>query len=73
MSVEPGFGGQSFMNSSLEKLRNKKIKKENNYNFIIQVDGGISDNNSKDVIDQGAENLLQGHISLKALKVTQKK
>ncbi|HHW69503.1 MAG TPA: ribulose-phosphate 3-epimerase [Tenericutes bacterium] len=44
MSVEPGYGGQKFLDSSIEKiyyLINKR--KENNYNYVIEVDGGIND------------------------------
>ena len=43
MSVEPGFGGQSFIPSALEKI--EKLRKEidkNNYNCLIEVDGGIN-------------------------------
>lgn len=43
MSVEPGFGGQSFIPSALEKI--EKLRKEidkNNYNCLVEVDGGIN-------------------------------
>ena len=43
MTVEPGFGGQSFIMSSLDKVRELvKIRKEMNLNFVIEVDGGIN-------------------------------
>ncbi len=44
MSVEPGFGGQSFMPISIDKVKYlKKLKEENNYSYLISIDGGISD------------------------------
>ena len=43
MSVNPGFGGQKFIPSALEKIRAlREIREENNLNFQIQVDGGIT-------------------------------
>ena len=46
MSVEPGQGGQSFIPSSIDKINElKRIKEENNYNFLIEVDGGINNTN----------------------------
>ena len=48
MSVEPGFGGQKFMANSIEKLEKLyDIKKENNYHYLIEVDGGINSDNVK--------------------------
>ena len=44
MSVEPGFGGQSFMPNSLDKISYlSNYKKENNLDYLIEVDGGIND------------------------------
>ncbi len=43
MSVEPGFGGQKFIPNALDKIKHLKDKKDsNNYNYIIEVDGGIN-------------------------------
>lgn len=43
MSVEPGFGGQKFMPEMLDKVRLlKKLREDNNYNYIIEIDGGIN-------------------------------
>lgn len=45
MSVEPGFGGQSFMMDSIEKVKKlKELKDSNNYHYLINIDGGIKDN-----------------------------
>lgn len=44
MSVEPGFGGQSFMPNSIDKCKKlKELREENNYNYLINIDGGIND------------------------------
>ena len=61
MSVNPGFGGQKFMPEVLDKIKKlKKIKDENNYKFKIEVDGGINFNNSKMVLEAGADILVSG-------------
>lgn len=52
MSVEPGFGGQAFLNSATDKLAElKKIREEKEYNYVIEVDGGINDKTIKLVSD----------------------
>ena len=44
MSVEPGFGGQSFMPNSIEKVKElKELREENGYSYLINIDGGIKD------------------------------
>lgn len=44
MSVEPGAGGQSYIENSTNKINKlKELKKTNNYNYLIEVDGGIND------------------------------
>lgn len=61
MSVEPGFGGQAFLASSLEKLNFLKDKKvKNHYTYLIEVDGGINEETSKLVVSAGAEVLVAG-------------
>ncbi len=61
MSVEPGFGGQKFNPQSVDKiayLNQKRI--ENNYNYLIQVDGGINAETSKLVKSAGVDVLVAG-------------
>ena len=61
MSVEPGFGGQKFIDSSIDKIKylhNEKIK--NNYKYIIEVDGGINTTTIKSVVSAGAELIVAG-------------
>ena len=61
MSVFPGFGGQKFIPNVLDKIKElKKIKDEKNFNFDIEVDGGINFDNSKLVIEAGANILVSG-------------
>ncbi|MDR2526403.1 MAG: ribulose-phosphate 3-epimerase [Rickettsiales bacterium] len=59
MSVSPGFGGQGFINSQLEKI--KRVKKlVGNRNIEIEVDGGVKDTNARNIIDSGATSLVAG-------------
>ena len=61
MSVHPGFAGQKFIPNVLDKIKElKKIKDEKNLNFDIEVDGGINFDNSKLVINAGANILVSG-------------
>ena len=67
MSVNPGFGGQKFMPEVLEKIKDlKKIQKENNLNFDIEIDGGINFDNCKTAIDAGANILVSGTTVFKS-------
>ena len=59
MSVNPGFGGQKFINSSIQKI--KKIKElVKNFNIEIEVDGGIDDKTATLVKNAGANILVSG-------------
>ena len=61
MSVHPGFGGQKFIPEVLDKIKEmKNIKLKKNLKFDIEVDGGIDFNNSKLVIEAGANILVSG-------------
>ncbi len=61
MSVNPGFGGQKFMPEVLDKIKElKKIRDKNQYQFDIEVDGGINFSNSKIVLEAGADILVSG-------------
>ena len=61
MSVHPGFAGQKFIPNILDKIKElKKIKDKKNLNFDIEVDGGINFDNSKLVIEAGANILVSG-------------
>lgn len=61
MSVNPGFGGQSFIKESLSKINEiNLIRKERNLNFELQVDGGVNVNTAKSCVDAGADVLVAG-------------
>lgn len=61
MTVEPGFGGQSLIPETLEKVKViRKAINENGYNCNIQVDGGISEKNISLVTDAGANVIVAG-------------
>lgn len=61
MSVNPGFGGQSFIQSSISKIRDlKNMIVEKNLNVDIQVDGGVSSSTISDVVEAGANILVAG-------------
>ena len=61
MSVYPGFGGQKFIPDVIEKIEQlKKIRDEKKYKYDIEVDGGINFENSKSVINAGANILVSG-------------
>ena len=67
MSVEPGFGGQSFIPGSLDKIRElRAMADEMGLPTIIEVDGGISASNAREVFDAGAEVLVAGSAVFKA-------
>ena len=61
MSVNPGFGGQSFIDGALAKLREaKRVKQERGLDFLIEVDGGVKTTNVAQVAAAGAEVFVIG-------------
>lgn len=61
MSVNPGFGGQKFIASSLKKIAElKKIREEYGYHFDIEVDGGVNTENAAIIAEAGADILVAG-------------
>ena len=61
MSVFPGFGGQKFMPEILKKIDElNQLRTKNNFNYKIEVDGGIDFTNSKKTIEAGADILVSG-------------
>ena len=61
MSVEPGFGGQSFIPASLDKVRAlRRMIEEHNTECIIEIDGGISAANAAQVYDAGVDVVVAG-------------
>ncbi len=61
MSVNPGFGGQSFIPTTLNKLRLVKAKiKESGFDIRLQVDGGVKANNIAEIAEAGADMFVAG-------------
>lgn len=61
MTVNPGFGGQAFIESTVTKLKQlSSVKSANNLTFDIEVDGGINDKTVNKVIENGATMLVAG-------------
>ena len=63
MSVNPGFGGQSFISRTYQKInRLMKIIEKENTNVLVEIDGGVNNKNSKKLIDSGANVLVAGNF-----------
>jgi len=61
MSINPGFGGQKFEDITYQKVRKlKKMITDQNLKTLIEIDGGVSNKNAKDLIDAGADVLVSG-------------
>ena len=61
MSVNPGFGGQSFIENTYSKVRKlKEIITKKDASTIIQIDGGVTNKNAKQLADAGADVLVAG-------------
>ncbi len=70
MSVNPGFGGQKFIEYSLDKIAEvKELSEKYNKDLLIQVDGGIDVSNIKKVVDAGANVIVAGSAVFKDGKV----
>lgn len=66
MSVEPGFGGQEFIESVHTKiLELNSIRKIKDYKFLIEVDGGVNDQNARQLIEEGVDVLVAGSFIFK--------
>lgn len=61
MSVNPGFGGQRFIETTYQKVSKLKgIIEENNATTLIEIDGGVTDQNAKRLVESGADVLVAG-------------
>lgn len=62
MSVNPGFGGQSFIENTYNKIKTlKQLIKRKNPNCLIEVDGGVNTENYKKLVEAGADVLVAGN------------
>ena len=67
MSVNPGFGGQKFIERSLERIAQlKEMIIRNNSNALIEVDGGVGLDNAGDLVKAGADILVAGNAVFKS-------
>ncbi|OGU29734.1 MAG: ribulose-phosphate 3-epimerase [Ignavibacteria bacterium GWA2_35_9] len=71
MSVNPGFGGQSFIKNSLRKIKETvKLRNEMNTDVLIEVDGGVDLKNTEDILNAGCDVFIIGSSIFKADDIT---
>ena len=67
MSVNPGFGGQSFIENTYQKIKDlKKMREESGADFLIEIDGGVNSTNAPKLIEAGADALVAGSFVFKS-------
>ncbi len=72
MSVNPGFGGQSFIPQTIEKIKIlRRMITEKNLNVLIEIDGGVTLENAPSIIAAGADVLVAGNTVLKSANPSQ--
>ena len=72
MSVNPGFGGQSFIETTYKKVKQLRSMIDNsNSNCKIEIDGGVTDKNAKALTDAGADVLVAGSFVFRSENPTQ--
>lgn len=72
MSVNPGFGGQKFIENTYKKVKQlRELIADNNANTQIEIDGGVTSSNAKALVDAGADVLVAGSFVFKATNPTE--
>jgi ribulose-phosphate 3-epimerase len=72
MSVNPGFGGQSFIENTFTKVAKlKALIQRKGASTLIEIDGGVTNKNAKQLVDSGADVLVAGNYVFKAENPTQ--
>lgn len=67
MSVNPGFGGQKFIPSAMEKIRQlDALRRERGYGYVIEIDGGVTLDNASEICKAGCDILVAGSAVFKA-------
>ena len=67
MSVNPGFGGQSFIENTYQKVDDlKSLINKKNSKALIEIDGGVSSENAKKLVEKGADVLVAGSFVFKS-------
>ncbi len=72
MSVNPGYGGQSFIENTYEKVRKlKKLIRKKNTEVLIEIDGGVNADNAPKLVESGADVLVAGSFVFRSENPTQ--
>jgi ribulose-phosphate 3-epimerase len=72
MSVNPGFGGQSFIENTYSKIEKlKALINRKKASTLIEIDGGVTDKNAAQLVKAGADVLVAGNFVFKAANPTQ--
>ena len=72
MSVNPGFGGQSFIENTYNKVKQlRDLRNKTNSNFLIEIDGGVNLQNAPKLLSSGADVLVAGSFVFKSDNPTQ--
>ena len=72
MSVNPGFGGQSFIENTYQKVEDlKSLINKKNSKAIIEIDGGVTSKNAKKLVEKGADVLVAGSFVFKSNNPTE--
>jgi ribulose-phosphate 3-epimerase len=72
MSVNPGFGGQSFIENTYDKVKKlKALITRKNASTLIEIDGGVTSKNAKQLVEAGADVLVAGSFVFKAENPTE--
>ena len=72
MSVNPGFGGQSFIENTYNKIKKiTQIRSQSKSNFLIQIDGGVNEKNAHKLVENGADILVAGSSVFKSNNPTE--
>ena len=67
MSVNPGFGGQKFIQQTLEKIKQlRKMCNDKGLKTHIEIDGGVTLDNAKEILNAGADVLVAGNTVFKS-------
>ena len=72
MSVNPGFGGQSFIPQTYDKIRRlRNMIERTDASALIEIDGGVSDQNARELVDTGSDVLVMGSFVFKSAQPTE--
>jgi len=71
MSVNPGFSGQTFIPNALSKIATlAELRKQLDLTYLIEIDGGVSDQNIKQIVETGTDLIVAGSYIFEAADIT---